>query len=81
MTGEPKRAMNILLQKFNACSPTVKRKLNIHLVSCIEDLSKKFEKDKKAFDSLSGEVGIHETLEWTNRACVSYTLCCLSISV
>ena len=66
--------MDILLKKFNACSPTVKRKLNDHLKDCIADLSKKFDKDKKAFDSLSELVGIHETLEWTNRACVSYIL-------
>ena len=72
LNGQPKRAMELLLKKFEACSPTTKRQLNSHLAGCIKDLKTKFLKDKTAFDSLASSVGINECLEWTNRRCVSY---------
>ena len=61
------KALLALEAHFKACSPSAKRRLNKHLVDTIEDMNKKFLKDKRLFDELGSFVALDEVLQWTNR--------------
>ena len=61
------KAVTELQLVFDACDGNQKRELNRKLVSAIEEMRKKFDKDAEHFHSLCEHLDHNETLEWTNR--------------